>query len=126
MVNPLNTELNPICHILALLGAHPILDISGSGETAGSVFRVDGRDFSFSSQKCLHLHAKLYGPTTQTAVYFNVFVADVACCNIQPSPHFAHTKHFLTLPVSEYSIGQTGRNTLTTLYGTLLGVWYLK
>ena len=26
--NPLNTELNPICHLLALLGAHPILHVS--------------------------------------------------------------------------------------------------
>jgi hypothetical protein len=28
MVNPLNAELNPICHLLALLGAHHILHIS--------------------------------------------------------------------------------------------------
>ena len=27
-VNPLNAELNPICHFLALLGAHPILHVS--------------------------------------------------------------------------------------------------
>ena len=27
-LNPLNTKLNPICHLLALLGAHPILHIS--------------------------------------------------------------------------------------------------
>jgi len=26
--NPLNTELNPICHLLALLGAHLILHVS--------------------------------------------------------------------------------------------------
>jgi hypothetical protein len=26
--NPLNTKLNPICHFLALLGAHPILHVS--------------------------------------------------------------------------------------------------
>jgi len=26
--NPLNTEVNPICHLLVLLGAHPILHIS--------------------------------------------------------------------------------------------------
>ena len=26
--NVLNAELNPICHLLALLGAHPILHIS--------------------------------------------------------------------------------------------------
>jgi hypothetical protein len=27
--NPLNVELNPICYLLALLGAHPILHVSG-------------------------------------------------------------------------------------------------
>ena len=28
MFNPLNAELNPICHLLALLESHPILHIS--------------------------------------------------------------------------------------------------
>jgi hypothetical protein len=27
-LNPLNAELNPICHLLALLGAHRILHVS--------------------------------------------------------------------------------------------------
>jgi hypothetical protein len=27
-INPLNAELNPICHLLALLGAHHILYVS--------------------------------------------------------------------------------------------------
>ena len=27
-INPLNAELNPICHLLALLGAHPVLHVS--------------------------------------------------------------------------------------------------
>jgi len=27
-VNPLNVELNPVCHLLALLGAHHILHVS--------------------------------------------------------------------------------------------------
>jgi len=27
-INPLNVELNPICHLLALLGAHPILHVN--------------------------------------------------------------------------------------------------
>jgi len=27
-INPLNAELNPICHLLALLGAHLILHVS--------------------------------------------------------------------------------------------------
>ena len=26
--NPLNAELNPTCHFLALLGAHPIIHVS--------------------------------------------------------------------------------------------------
>jgi hypothetical protein len=26
--NPLNAELNPICHLLALLGIHPIFHVS--------------------------------------------------------------------------------------------------
>jgi len=28
-VNPLNAKLNPICHLLALLGTHHILHVSG-------------------------------------------------------------------------------------------------
>jgi hypothetical protein len=28
LFNPLNTELNPICHLLALLGAHRIPHVS--------------------------------------------------------------------------------------------------
>ena len=27
-INPLNAQLNPICHLLALLGAHTILHVS--------------------------------------------------------------------------------------------------
>jgi len=29
LFNPLNAELNPVCHLLALLGAHHILHVSG-------------------------------------------------------------------------------------------------
>jgi hypothetical protein len=29
LFNPLKAQLNPICHLLALLGAHHILHISG-------------------------------------------------------------------------------------------------
>jgi len=28
LINPLNAELDPICHLLALLGAHHILHVS--------------------------------------------------------------------------------------------------
>jgi hypothetical protein len=29
VINPLNAELHPICHLLALLGAHHIFHVSG-------------------------------------------------------------------------------------------------
>jgi len=29
LFNPLNAKLNPICHLLALLGAHHIFHVSG-------------------------------------------------------------------------------------------------
>jgi len=35
-MNPLQAELNPICPLLALLGAHHILHISRSGNYSGS------------------------------------------------------------------------------------------
>jgi len=28
-INPLNAELNPVCHLMALLGAHHIFHVSG-------------------------------------------------------------------------------------------------
>jgi len=31
MFNPLNAQLNPVCHLLALLGAHHILHVSRIG-----------------------------------------------------------------------------------------------
>jgi len=38
--NPLNAELNPICHLLASLGAHPILHISGIRVNFVSVLKI--------------------------------------------------------------------------------------
>jgi len=29
VLNPLNAKFNPICHLLALVGAHPIFHVSG-------------------------------------------------------------------------------------------------
>jgi hypothetical protein len=37
--NPLNAELNPICHLLALLGAHHILHVSRIGVCVSSLLR---------------------------------------------------------------------------------------
>jgi MFS superfamily sulfate permease-like transporter len=38
-INPLNAELNPICHLLALLGAHHIPHISRIRVNATSILR---------------------------------------------------------------------------------------
>ena len=54
-INPLKTQLNPICHLLALLGAHHILHVSrirvntlekvatqnNISDTPGKFFNVD-------------------------------------------------------------------------------------
>jgi len=37
--NPLNVELNPICHLLALIGAHHILHVSRI-RVKGSIARI--------------------------------------------------------------------------------------
>jgi hypothetical protein len=39
-VNPLNAELNPICHLLALLGAHHILHVSRIRVNYQGKFRI--------------------------------------------------------------------------------------
>jgi len=41
--NPLNAELNPICHLLALLGAHHIIHV-GKIRVKGKEERADGGD----------------------------------------------------------------------------------
>jgi len=40
--NPLNAELNPICHLLALLGAHHILHFSKIRVNSSAGKRDDG------------------------------------------------------------------------------------
>ena len=49
LINPLNAKLNPTCHLLALLGAHHILHISGIRVKHGGVdvfFRSAGGERS--------------------------------------------------------------------------------
>ena len=49
VINPLNVELNPICHLLALLGAHHILYVSRvwvKQETSKVTYNVTLKSFS--------------------------------------------------------------------------------
>ena len=46
-INPLNAELNPICHLLALLGAHHIFHVSRiSVKATGSFFYSTFRKYN--------------------------------------------------------------------------------
>jgi hypothetical protein len=53
MINPLNAELNPICHLLPLLGAHNILHVSrlrvnkGKEEYSKKYFKILDYDNKF-------------------------------------------------------------------------------
>jgi len=40
-ISPLNAELNPICHLLALLGAHPIFHVSRIRVKYGIIFTLN-------------------------------------------------------------------------------------
>jgi hypothetical protein len=40
-INPLNAELNPICHFLALIGAHLILHVSRIMVEGNTMFILD-------------------------------------------------------------------------------------
>jgi hypothetical protein len=42
-INPLNAELNPICHLLALLGAHLILHIGRIGVNVAKLLLISAR-----------------------------------------------------------------------------------
>jgi transposase len=44
IINPLNSELNPVCHLLALLGAHLIFHVSR--------IRVNRLGFYNRSEEC--------------------------------------------------------------------------
>jgi hypothetical protein len=55
-INPLNAELNPICHLLALLGAHHILHVSrirvkGSAKPGTKVFVCIAKLLQFYQNK---------------------------------------------------------------------------
>jgi hypothetical protein len=56
-INPLNAELNPICHLLALLGAHHILHVSRIRvkEITSNTFSFEGGSYTKSSDSSVAL-----------------------------------------------------------------------
>ena len=65
-INPLNAELNPICHVLALVGAHHILHVSGIQFNHNTKYKVC--DASWTLQQwvafCCYQHGELHRLTT--------------------------------------------------------------
>jgi len=53
-INPLNAELNPICHLLALLGAHLILHV---GRIRVKDISNNVKKFEICLKQFLHIHS---------------------------------------------------------------------
>jgi len=54
-INPLNAELNPICHFLALLGAHHLLHIRRVRVKAVDFITTEGEMQPISNCQCPNL-----------------------------------------------------------------------
>ena len=59
--NPLNAQLNPICHLLALLVAHPVLPVS----------RIRVKSLKYLQQYCLKIYLKLNSLPSSCSSPFN-------------------------------------------------------
>jgi hypothetical protein len=56
-INPLNAELNPICHPLTLLGAHHIFYVCGLGVNVVSTFAYSKRRNLVYNNQCSDRHS---------------------------------------------------------------------
>jgi len=111
IINPLNAELNPIYHLLALLGAHPILHISRIG--------VNNETDTASSKKFTQTEFKLGNKiigTNQSAKIFNNYIINSVdeLITWQPkieSALFSHREsfpyefpHIINIPVADAEV----------------------
>jgi hypothetical protein len=74
-INPLNAKLNPICHLLALLGVHHILHVSRIGVNYTHTFPISLRSVS-------PLYLGVSVPTT--TMYSLLLAAMRSTCAAQP------------------------------------------
>jgi len=66
--NPLNTKLNPICHLMALLGAHHILHVSRMR------FKLPGWYLNFSTWFMRNTYINIQQCISQTQQNFIMFI----------------------------------------------------
>ena len=67
-VNPLNAELNPVCHLLALLGAHPILHISKIRVNKKFIFQLTRAQLTLSVAATVQVSHAYCGASFQDGV----------------------------------------------------------
>jgi hypothetical protein len=66
-INPLNAKLNSICHLLALLGAHPILHVSRIR------VNLSGNEMAYKNSEKLQLSKKKIGYASTTTIQKKLF-----------------------------------------------------
>jgi hypothetical protein len=76
LINPLNAELNPICHLLTLLGAHPILHVGRVRvKNMGNFTSLLNRPHLIGLTKLQFIHSGYVSPTC-FGLYFAIFSHD--------------------------------------------------
>jgi len=77
-INPLKTQLYPICHLLALLGAHPILHVSRIRVNLDLITRkILGEDYrSLSYSLCSFLHSPVTSSLLGPNILLNTLFAN--------------------------------------------------
>ena len=66
-LNPLNAKLNPICHLLALLGAHRILHFSRVGVNPMRIVHIQTQSYSTNTTNYVQDNWKCCGASAQNA-----------------------------------------------------------
>jgi hypothetical protein len=79
-INPSNVELNRICHLLALLGAHHILHVSR--------IRVNASQYKFLIEVKIISHSKILNPLFQIAFSARIITVGVIS-HLTPNGHFS-------------------------------------
>ena len=76
VINPLNAELNPICHLLTLLGAHPIYHISRTRVKKMQIYKL-----IYYSKSALHVSGGVFAHHQEHLTVLTVSGSDhPSCC----------------------------------------------
>jgi uncharacterized ubiquitin-like protein YukD len=100
--NPLKAELNPICHLLALLGAHHILHVSRISVKQLEILRVPCQcihsllNFIINNQEIFQTNLSMHNINTRNKHHLHSPNGNLSC--LQKSTFYAGIKIFISLP----------------------------